>query len=219
MKTACIIPAWNESKYIDQVINKVKNLVDFVIVVDDCSNDNTYELALSTGVIVLRHLINRGQGAALQTGTDYALKLKADIIIHFDADNQFDAQEISDIIKPIIDNEAEIVFGSRFLGKKSNLPKSKKYIILPLGRLLNHLFGVRTSDPQSGFRAYTNKVAQSFRIENRGMAHCSEILIKLSQSKWRIKEVPITVSYHEYGQRFSGGIRVIKDLLIHKLSK
>lgn len=219
MKTACIIPAWNEAEHIVKVITKVKGLVDNIIIVDDCSSDNTYQLALDSGVLVLRHLINRGQGAALQTGTDYALKLGADIIIHFDADDQFDAKEIPDIIRPIINNEADVVFGSRFLGKKSELPKLKQYLILPLGRLMNRFFGVKTSDPQSGFRAYTKEVAQSFRIENRGMAHCSEILIKLSQSKWRLKEVPITVTYHEYGQKFSGGIRIIKDLLIQKLGQ
>lgn len=219
MKTACIIPAWNEAEHIVKVINKVKDLVDFLIIVDDCSNDQTYQLAQASGAIVIRHLINRGQGAALQTGSDYALKLGADIIVHFDADDQFDANEIPDIIRPIINNEADVVFGSRFLGKKSDLPKFKQHIILPLGRLMNRFFGVKTSDPQSGFRAYTKEVAQSFRIENRGMAHCSEILIKLSQSQWRLKEVPITVTYHEYGQKFSGGIRIIKDLLIQKLGQ
>lgn len=219
MKIICVIPAWNEAKHIVKVINKVKNFVDIVIVVDDCSKDNTYRLALEAGALALRHPINRGQGAALQTGSDYALDLGADIIVHFDADDQFTASEIPDIIKPIIDNQADIVFGSRFLGKNSNLPRLKKYLIHPIAKIVNRFFGVKTSDPQSGFRAYTKEVAKSFRIENRGMAHCSEILIKLSQSKWRIKEIPITVSYHEYGQKFSGGIRIIKDLIIQKIGQ
>ncbi len=219
MRTACIIPAWNEEKYILKVIGKVQSLVDILIVVDDCSEDKTYQLASTTNATVLRHPINRGQGAALQTGSDYALKLGADIIVHFDADDQFDANEIKDVIKPILDKEADVVFGSRFLEKSSNLPAVKKHLILPLGRLVNRLFGVKTSDPQSGFRAYSKEVAKSFRIENNGMAHCSEILIKLSQGPWRIKEVPITVTYHEYGQKFSGGIRIIKDLIIQKIGQ
>jgi polyprenyl-phospho-N-acetylgalactosaminyl synthase len=219
MKTACVIPAWNEEKHIVKVIEKVQALVDILIIVDDCSQDNTYQLASSTQAIVLRHPINRGQGASLQTGSDYAIKLGADIIVHFDADDQFAASEIKDVIKPILDNQADVVFGSRFLGKSSNLPIMKKRLILPLGRLVNRFFGVKTSDPQSGFRAYTKEVANSFRIENNGMAHCSEILIKLSQGPWRIKEVPITVTYHEYGQKFSGGIRIIKDLIIQKIGQ
>lgn len=219
MKVACVIPAWNEEKHIRSVADKVKNLVDIVIVIDDCSRDRTSALAKEAGVFVLRHPINRGQGAALQTGSDYALKLGADIIVHFDADDQFAASEIADVIAPIKNGEADIVFGSRFLEKKSELPRLKKYLIWPLGRLVNRLFGVKTSDPQSGFRAYTKEVAQSFRIENNGMAHCSEILIKLSRGRWRIKEVPITVTYHEYGQKFSGGIRILKDLFIQKISQ
>jgi glycosyltransferase involved in cell wall biosynthesis len=219
MKVACVIPAWNEEKHIRSVVDKVKDLVDTVIVVDDCSRDRTSALAKEAGVFVLRHPINRGQGAALQTGSDYALKLGADIIVHFDADDQFAASEIADIVAPIKKGEADVVFGSRFLGKKSDLPKLKKYLIWPLGRLVNRFFGVKTSDPQSGFRAYTKEVAQSFRIENNEMAHCSEILIKLSRGHWRIKEVPITVTYHKYGQKFSGGIRILKDLFIQKISQ
>ncbi|MCF7860079.1 glycosyltransferase family 2 protein [Patescibacteria group bacterium] len=217
MKIICVIPAWNEAKHIVRVIDKVKPLVNDVIVVDDHSTDNTSELAKNAGAFVLRHPINRGQGASLQTGSDQALKMGADIIVHFDADDQFAATEIPEVIAPLLKQEADVVFGSRFLGKKSNLPFSKKYLILPLGRLINHLLGAHTSDPQSGFRAYTKEVAHSFRIENNEMAHCSEILIKLSQGKWRIKEVPITVTYHEYGQKFSGGLRILKDLFIQKI--
>ena len=219
MKIICVIPAYNEDKRLAGVLAKVRPLVDAIVLVDDGSMKKIERLAELAGVFVLRHPINRGQGAALQTGSDYALKLGADIIVHFDADDQFAAAEIDDVIAPIIDKEADIVFGSRFLGKKSDLPFSKKYIILPLGRLINHILGAHTSDPQSGFRAYTKEVAQSFRIENDRMAHCSEILIKLSRSHWRIKEVPITVTYHEYGQKFSGGFRILKDLFISKIGQ
>jgi glycosyltransferase involved in cell wall biosynthesis len=219
MKIACVIPAYNEDRYLNTVIAKVKAFVDFIIVVDDGSDKRASELAQKAGAFVLRHIINRGQGAALQTGSDYALQLGADIIVHFDADDQFAAAEIPDIIAPIIKGEADIVFGSRFLGKESNLPWIKKYLIWPLGRLINRFFGVHTSDPQSGFRAYTKEVAESFRIENDRMAHCSEILIKLGRGRWRFKEVPITVTYHEYGQKFSGGIRILKDLFIQKINQ
>jgi len=219
MKIICVIPAYNEDKRLASVLTKVRPLVDAIVLVDDGSKKKIERLAELAGVFVLRHPINRGQGAALQTGSDYALKLEADIIVHFDADDQFAASEINDVVAPIINKEADVVFGSRFLGKKSNLPFSKKYIVFPLGRLINHILGAHTSDPQSGFRAYTKEVARSFRIENDRMAHCSEILIKLSHSHWRIKEVPITVTYHEYGQKFSGGLRILKDLFISKIGQ
>lgn len=219
MKIVCVIPAYNEEVRLKTVISKVKPLVDVIIIVDDGSRSKITELADQAGVFVLRHLINRGQGAALQTGSDYALKLGADIIIHFDADDQFSATEIPDVLAPLLQNKTDIVFGSRFLSKKSDLPFTKKYLIMPLGRLINSFFGVHTSDPQSGFRAYTKEVAKSFRIDNDRMAHCSEILIKLSQAKWRIQEIPITVTYHEYGQKFSGGLRILKDLFLQKIKQ
>lgn len=218
MKISCVIPAYNEANNIQLVITKVKPLVDELIVIDDCSSDNTFELAKSLGVIVLHHIINRGQGAALQTGDNYALAHGADIIVHFDADNQFEAAEIKDILRPILENKADAVFGSRFLGS-ANFPVTKKYLIMPLARLINRGFGIKLSDPQSGFRAFNRQTALGLTIDNRGMAHCSEILYKINKSGARIIEVPIHVTYHEFGQKLSGGFRIIKDLIINNFLK
>jgi glycosyltransferase involved in cell wall biosynthesis len=214
MKISCVIPAYNEEKNIELVIDNVKPLVDELIVIDDCSSDTTFQLAKAKGITVLRHMINRGQGAALQTGDEYALSHGADIIVHFDADNQFSAAEIKDVIKPIIADEADAVFGSRFLGS-ANFPFTKRHIIMPLARFINRLFGIKMSDPQSGFRAFNRKTALKLKIENRGMAHCSEILYKINKGGARVIEVPINVTYHEFGQKLSGGFRIIKDLLIN----
>lgn len=218
MKTICVIPAYNEAQHIQTVINRVKSLVDEVIVVDDCSQDDTASLARQVGATVLGHVINRGQGAALRTGTQAALEHGAEIIVHFDADNQFQAEEIPDLLAPLLNQQADAVLGSRFLSKKSKLPGTKKNIVMPLARLVNRLFfGIRLSDPQSGFRALSRPVAQKITISNDGMAHCSEILYQLFKNKFRVMEVPITVVYHDYGQKFSGGLKIIKDLLIQKL--
>ncbi len=217
-KIFCIIPAFNEQKNIAKVLAQVKPIVDEVVVVDDGSTDKTAQIANQAGVVVLRHLFNRGQGAALQTGNQYALSKGADIIVHFDADGQFLAQEIKDVVRPIKAGEAQIVFGSRFLEKKSDIPKFKKYILLPIARLVNYLLlGVRFSDPQSGFRAFSRQAAQKIKIENDGMAHCSEILAQALKSGYKIKEVPITVIYHHFGQRLGGGVRIVKDLILARL--
>lgn len=218
MKISCVIPAYNESKKISKVINDIRSLVDEIIVVDDASSDQTSELAKQAGALVIRHLINRGQGAALRTGTTLALDRNADIIIHFDADDQFQASDIPAMIKPLLENKADAVLGSRFLGVESNLPTLKKNLIMPLARFINRLFfGIRLSDPQSGFRALSRKSALSLNIENDGMAHCTEIIYKLFKNQNRVIEVPIKVIYHEYGQKFSGGLKIIKDLIIQKL--
>ncbi|MFH1822385.1 MAG: glycosyltransferase family 2 protein [Patescibacteria group bacterium] len=226
MKTFCIIPAFNEDKTIAKVIAEVKPFIDTIVVVDDGSSDDTYKIVkeLSSesselnSLVVLNHLINRGQGAALQTGNQYAIKEKADIIIHFDADGQFIAKEIRDIIKPILTNQADIVFGSRFLNKKSHIPWLKKNIILPTAKIVNYLFlNVKLTDPQNGFRALTHQAAKKIIIENSGMAHCSEIAAKAFQNNLRIAEIPITVIYHNFGQKFSDGFKIIKELLISRL--
>ena len=180
--------------------------------------DRTYQLAKRQNVILLKHVINRGQGAALKTGTEYALNNQANIIIHFDADGQFVASDIESALKPIVNGEADIVFGSRFLEKKSDIPSFKKNIILPLAKFINKIFfKVNLSDPQSGFRVMTSNAARRINWQQDRMAHCSEILYSATRAKLKIKEVPITVIYHDFGQRFSGGMKIIKDLIISRL--
>jgi len=217
-KVFCVIPAYNEANSIAKVIDSVKPEVDEVVVVDDGSKDATKKIASQKGVTVLSHLINRGQGAALATGNEYALKNGADIIVHFDADGQFLAEEIKDAIAPIISGEAEIVFGSRFLGKKSNMPWLKKNLLIPLAHLVNKIFvGATLSDPQNGFRAMSRIAAEKIKIEQAGMAHNTEIIHKAFSLGLKIKEIPVTVIYNNFGQRFSGGLKIIKDLFIARL--
>ena len=221
MKIYCVIPAYNEEKNIIKVLNDVKNEVDHIIVVDDFSIDGTERVIKNSNfnnISYIKHIINRGQGASLQTGSDYAIANGADIIVHFDADGQFLAKEIKDIIKPIINNKADIVFGSRFLSKKSNIPALKEKIIMPLARIVNKiLIGNTLSDPQSGFRAINKKAYKHIKIDNDRMAHCTEIIQKAFSNNLKIIEVPITVIYNDFGQKFSGGIKIIKDLLISRL--
>ena len=214
----CIIPAYNEEKTIVEVVESVKPLVDQVVVINDGSSDRTYELANQEGVVVLSHVTNRGQGAGLQTGNEYALLQGASVIIHFDADGQFLAEEIQDLIDPIAKGEADVVFGSRFLGKKSDIPFLKKYFIMPLARLVNKVLGIKNmTDPQSGLRALSREAAEKIKIEQDGMAHCSEILVKTFRNNFRVVEVPTSVIYNEFGQQFGGGVRIIKDLFIKRI--
>lgn len=219
MKIYCIIPAWNEANNIGRVITEVLPLVDKVVVVDDASTDNTAEVAEQAGAEVLKHFINRGQGASLRTGTNYALKQDADIIIHFDADGQFQAYDLEGLIAPLKNNSADIVFGSRFLASGNKMPWTKRYLILPLARLVNRVFlGVKLTDPQSGLRAFTAGAGTKILWREDRMAHCSEILALAHQQHLRIKEVPMTVIYHHFGQHFSGGFKILRDLFLNKLN-
>lgn len=220
MKISCVLPAFNEEKNITAVIYSLKPYAAEIIVVDDGSRDSTAQLAEEAGATTLRHKINRGQGAALQTGNDYALNHGADLVVHFDADGQFLATEIPALIKPILEQRADIVFGSRFLNKQTKFPFKKKYIIMPLAKIFTRFFlGVKLSDPQCGFRALNRRALQAIRIRNRAMAHASEIQVKAFQNNLRIAEVPVTVIYRDFGQKLSGGFQIIYDLLINKLIK
>jgi polyprenyl-phospho-N-acetylgalactosaminyl synthase len=225
LKVFCVVPAFNEEINIAKVIKEVKVFVDEVIVVDDGSSDKTASLARKCGAVVLRHVINRGQGAGLQTGNEFALSKGADIVVHFDADGQFSAEEIKDVVEPIIKGEADVVFGSRFLGKDANLPWIKRNLIYPIGRIVNDylLSGSKLTDPQNGFRALSKKSLQKIKIQSDGMAHNSEIQRKAVKG-FKCSEVPVTVRYNEYGQglftgkgRGSGGIKIIKDILFSRI--
>lgn len=219
MKIFAVIPAYNEAENIEQVIKDILPLVDAVVVVDDASSDKTARVAETAGVVVLRHLLNRGQGAALRTGSRYAVDQGADIILHFDADGQFSVADIPGLVEPLKTGEAEIVFGSRFL-RDNRLPPMKRYVILPIARLINRLFfNIRLSDPQSGLRAMTADSFKKIIWSEDQMAHCSEILWLARERGLKIKEVPMTVVYHRYGQKFGGGFKILRDLFINKLSR
>jgi polyprenyl-phospho-N-acetylgalactosaminyl synthase len=220
MKIFVVIPAWNEAKRIRQVLQSLISLPYEVVVVDDASTDETAEIVSQFPVNLLRHKINRDQGAALQTGNEFALQQGADVVIHFDADGQFLVEEIKDLVQPVIAGECDVVFGSRFLEKKSKMPWFKKNIMFPIAKIVNRLLlGIKLTDPQSGFRVLSRQAAESITIEQDGKAHCSEIAAKVFEKKFRVKEVPMTVIYHEFGQGVGGGIKIVKDLIFSKFIK
>ena len=212
-----LVPAYNEEKRIEQVLQGLFSEVDSVVVIDDASIDHTAEVAERSGAIVLRHEINRGQGAALETGHEYARQVGADYVIHFDADGQFSFEDIAPAFQKIQDEKADILFGSRFLEKKSNVPWSKKYIIFPLGKIVNRMFGsLPLTDVHNGFRILGKNALEKIRITQDRMAHATEIPVLAKKHALRFVEFPIEVTYHEYGQGGLGGVKIVKDLFTGK---
>lgn len=216
-KVFIVVPAWNEEKNISRILENLKLYypVKQIIVVDDGSRDQTYWLAKKSGVVALRHPINRGQGAALQTGNDYALKSGAEIIVHFDADGQHQAKEIFEWAGPVVSGEVEVVLGSRFLGKEAkNLPWSKKIffkLIIPWHNLFT---GLKLSDLHNGTRVLSRQAAEKIRITQDEMAHNSEIQSQISKYKLSYREVPVEIIYDKHGQGLvKGGAKIFKDLI------
>ncbi len=220
MKVIAIIPAYNEEARILAAVADAAGHVDAVVVVDDCSADATGEQALAAGAYVLRHVINRGQGAALQTATDFAVRhLAADVIVHFDADGQMLGSEIPLMIAPIVSGEADIVLGSRFLGRRlaSSMPYSR-WLILKLGLIFTRLVsGIKTTDTHNGFRALSADAAGKLHLTLDRMAHASEILDLIVVHKLRYVERPVTIRYSAEtlakGQSSLGSLLIAADFL------
>jgi len=214
-----VVPAYNEEKTIGSVIQSLLTFVDEVIVVDDASGDNTGNLAREAGALVLRHKINRGQGAALETGHEYARMLNADYVLHFDADNQFEAGDIVPALDFLIKNKADILFGSRFLDNRTKIPFFKKYLLFPAAKIFNWLWGVKLTDIHNGFRILNNKALHSIKITQDKMAHATEIPTQAQKLGLCMVEFPVKVIYHEYGQNLGGGLRVVRDLILGRFIK
>jgi len=219
-KIFVVIPAYNEAKRISTVITDLLKHNYQIVVVDDGSTDNTWQILQNFPITKMRHKINRGQGATLQTGTDYAFQAGAEIIVHFDGDGQFVAEEIYQAIQPIISQTADIVLGSRFLTRNHKIPAFKKYIILPISKIINYFFtGLKLTDAHCGFRAMNRAAASKIHITQDGMSHNTEIVAQIKKHDLKYKEVPVTVIYHEFGQGISGGFKIIRELLLDKLIK
>ena len=195
MKVIIGIPAFNEEKNIGSLIIELKKRYDHVLVCDDGSSDNTADIALEMGATVAKHSQNQGYGSAIKTIFSESKKIDCNILVTFDADGQHQISEIDDILKPILENSADIVIGSRFLGKTKNLPKYRKFGIKTITGLTNVMTGSNISDSQSGFRAYSQKILKEISPTESGMGISTEILIKATKKKMRITEIPITISY------------------------
>lgn len=222
MKLAIIIPAFNEDKVIFSVLNSIPSKIKGVskiekIVVDDGSGDNTREESLRAGASVIRHHINRGAGAATKTGIIWAKKKKPDIIVTFDADGQHNPKNIERIIKPILDSKADLVIGSRFMSKQK-VPIDRYLLNWSANFITFLLFGVFSSDTQSGLRALSKKAYSLIDFKNDRMEFSSEILIEAKKHNIRKTEVPVDAIYTKYsrnkGQKNTNSIAIFSRFLI-----
>ena len=195
MKVTIGIPAYNEEKNIAKIITKLKKITDSIIVCDDGSSDMTSEIAKNLGVIVISHKKNMGYGAAIRTIFEKSAEIGSDILVTFDADGQHRVEDVSRVLRPLENSEADIVIGSRFLGKQSNVPNYRKLGIKVITQVTNSSLKTKLTDSQSGFRAYSKQVLSKISLSEIGMGISTEILIKASSGGLRITEVPITILY------------------------
>jgi glycosyltransferase involved in cell wall biosynthesis len=196
LKITIGIPAYNEEKNIASIITKLKKITDSIIVCDDGSSDMTSEISKNLGAVVISHKKNMGYGVAINSIFQKSKEMKSDLLVTFDADGQHRVEDIEKVVEPIKNNQADLVIGSRFLDKKSDIPNYRKIGIKVITQVTNASIKKKLTDSQSGFRAYNQRVLSQISPSDVGMGISTEILIKSSSKGLRIMEVPITILYH-----------------------
>jgi glycosyltransferase involved in cell wall biosynthesis len=218
-----IVPAFNEEPQIASTIAQLSRHLPRVVVVDDGSTDRTGERARAAGAIVLRQAVNLGQGAALVTGIQYAVRSGAERVVTFDADGQHDPDDIEVLLQAQRATGADAVIGSRFLGSTLDMPYSRRLLLQAATFYTRLTTGLKLTDAHNGLRLLSRKAALRLRLRQNRMAHASEILEWLSVSGLKVIEAPVRIRYTAYslakGQNFASSFNIIWDMWSSRLHR
>jgi len=197
MHTIAVIPAFNESKTIADVVSKVLNHVDSVIVVDDQSSDGTETLAFEAGADTITTIGKRGAGKAIRNGIDLALHQKAEAIVLIDGDGQHNPNDISDMLRYL--KSYDVVITSRFMDKLvlTNVPAYRKFGIWMITFAYNFGAKFKVRDSQCGLRAFRANVLKDMNLQENGFGYSTEMLVKARATGFKIIEIPTVVHYHQ----------------------
>jgi polyprenyl-phospho-N-acetylgalactosaminyl synthase len=217
-----VIPAYNEEQSIGSVIEELRPHYKNIVVVDDGSADNTASVSLHARATVLRHVVNRGQGAALQTGIRHALICGAHCIVTFDADGQHRVEDIDALIAPILRGECDFVLGSRFLtstGQK--IPLARRITLWAAIRFTRIVNRLPITDTHNGLRAFSRRAAERIDLQLDRMAHATELLDQIRESGLPYREVAVQVRYTDYsrakGQSARGAFRIVLHYILGRV--
>jgi glycosyltransferase involved in cell wall biosynthesis len=221
--TWVVIPAYNESAKIGEVVAGVLRVFAQVVVVDDGSSDDTAAQARAAGAHVVVHPINLGQGAALQTGIEFALMRGAGWLVTLDADGQHDPNDARSMLAFAREHDLDICLGSRFLGRAEGMTQGRRLLLKAALAFQTVTSGLRLTDAHNGLRVINARAARRIRLRQNRMAHASEIVSIIRREKLRFKEFPVTIRYTEYskakGQSALGALNILVDLLLSRLGK
>lgn len=221
-----VVPAYNEASVIGDVIKEIRTVFDNVVCVDDGSKDGTADLALRAGAHVVPHPVNLGQGAAIQTGVEYARSRPgAQVFATFDADGQHRLKDVVAMIDRLSGDDVDMVVGTRFAETSASKPPLLKRIVLRAAALLSSSSReLGLTDAHNGLRVFNKKVADELNITMNGMSHASEIITLAVEKRWRVAEEPVEILYTDYskskGQPLLNGVNIVFDgLLRGRLSR
>ncbi|MET0830369.1 MAG: glycosyltransferase family 2 protein [Microbacterium sp.] len=212
------MPLYNEGQVVREVILQAKAVFPNIVCVDDGSSDNSADEAASAGAVIVKHPINLGQGAALQTGLDYALSdPSAEFFVTFDSDGQHGLDDALAMVTRLSEEPVDVIIGSRFLDGRTKPGRIKK-VVLKLAVIFENVStGVRLTDAHNGLRVLNRRAASVIRIEQNRMAHASEIVAKIGQNKLRYAEHPVHIIYTDYsrakGQSVWNLVNILNDLI------
>src|ERR1700683_2913142 len=211
-----VIPAFNEAAVIGEVIAEVRSAFDHVVCVDDGSTDGTGEIATRAGAHLVRHPINLGQGAAIQTGVEYARNQPgAQVFATFDADGQHRVKDVITMIDRLGAGDVDVVIGTRFGAGVSRPPLLKRVVLQTAVRLSPRGRRLGLTDSNNGLRVFNKTVADGLDITMNGMSHATEFIMLIDENSWRVAEQPVEVLYTEYsqskGQPLLNGVNIIVD--------
>lgn len=218
-----VVPAFNEEATIQDAVAGLRAISCDVVVIDDCSTDATALRASAAGACVLKHSVNLGQGAALQTGITFALNRGATHIVTFDADLQHRVEDIPQLLNALSEANADFALGSRFLGSAENINPSRKLVLKAAVLFTRLTTGLKLTDAHNGIRAMTRRGAGTLDLRQNRMAHGSEILQQIRKSGLPYLEVPVTIEYTSYskakGQKLSNSVGIMLELLSGALQR
>jgi polyprenyl-phospho-N-acetylgalactosaminyl synthase len=215
-----VIPAFNEAAVMAEVIADVRSVFDHVVCVDDGSTDGTGDIAARAGAHLVRHPINLGQGAAIQTGVEYARKQPgARVFATFDADGQHRVKDLAAMVDRLSAGDVDVVIGTRFGGGSADQatrpPLLKRIVLQTAARLSRRGRSLGLTDTNNGLRVFNKTVADGLNITMSGMSHATEFVMLIAENRWRVAEEPVEVLYTEYskskGQPLLNGVNIIFD--------
>ncbi len=214
-----VIPVFNEATVIADVVREALKTFPNVVCVDDGSKDRSAELIRLTGAHLVRHPVNLGQGAAIQTGVEYARSQPgAEYFATFDADGQHRVEDVERMVQRLRDEELDIVVGTRFHGRTQHIPYVKRVVLKTVVALSPTLHRLKLTDAHNGLRVFNRTVADRMNITLNGMGHASQIVEMIAREGWRVAEEPVTILYTEYsmskGQSLINGVNILFDTVL-----
>jgi len=214
-----VVPVYNEAPVIADVVREVRATFPNVVCVDDGSKDRSADQIRLSGAHLVRHPVNLGQGAAIQTGIDYArAQPGAQLFVTFDADGQHQVKDVERMVERLRHEPLDIVLGTRFHGDIDHIPFLKRFVLKTVVLLSPALRKLKLTDAHNGLRAFNRTVAEGMNITLNGMGHASQIVELIAHEEWRVAEEPVTILYTEYsmakGQSLINGVNILFDALL-----